>query len=65
MNKTEVTITMIKEQNPSIKYFFLKKICMLRTVNNIGEKETVNNYVLGIIREQKKFGEIDFTENKL
>lgn len=63
-NKTQIEITMIQNHG-RVHELWCKTVLMLRHARNVGDKETVNNYVLSKLRENKEFGEIDFVETKI
>ncbi len=58
MNKTRIQITAINTDNPLEIY--MGKMLLLRTARKVGDIETVNNTVLGRLKEAKKNGQIDY-----
>lgn len=59
-NKKTIRITYIKNYGRNHE-MYCDKILMLRTARQVGDKETVNHYVLGILR-QHRGREFDFVE---
>ena len=61
-NKTIIRITYIKDMGRCHE-MYCDKVLMLRKARKVGDEETINNYVLGILRRNK--GEdFDFIEIK-
>lgn len=63
-NKTRITITAIKDFGRAHE-LHCDMFLMLRRARRAGDSEVVNNYVLGILREHAKWGELSFTEERL
>ncbi len=59
-NKKTIRITAIKD-HVRCHEMYCDKTLMLRTARQVGDKETVNHYVLGVLR-QNRGSDFDFEE---
>lgn len=62
MRTTRIKITAIHSDIPTKMY--LQNFLLLRTCENVGDEEVVNNYQLGLLNESKRNGQIDFIKIK-
>jgi len=62
--KTKIKITEINENiigwHGDMLNRYFNETLMLRHARNVGDEETVNNYVLGQLNKCKEFGGINF-----
>lgn len=62
-NRTKIRITVIKTHwQGKMRDRFMNETLFLRTARNVGDEETVNNFVLGQLRKHQQSGEITFEE---
>lgn len=62
-NRTKIRITGIKTHwQGKMRDRFMNETLFLRTARNVGDEETVNNFVLGQLRKHQQSGEITFEE---
>lgn len=60
-NKTRIRLTAINTYwTGGYRELYMKRVLMLRTARNVGDEETVNNYVLGQLNKHQETGEISF-----
>lgn len=60
MNKKTIKITMIKDHGRCHEQY-CNTVLMLRRARRVGDTETVNHYVLGVLRRMRG-SEFDFIE---
>lgn len=59
--KRKITLTSVIG-NGMYPEAFCRKFLLLRKACKVGDSEVVNNYQLGLLRENKRYGYVDFTE---
>lgn len=63
MKKRKIRITSVSSgySKDGILYeVFADRTLMLRTARKVGDEEVVNNYVFGVLKQNKEYGIIDF-----